>query len=353
MQNKKQAVSSDAALGFVVLCLAVYILHEASAIMIPFMIALFVWYLINAIARVLSRAVPKLPGFFCFFLAILSLVGGLWFVSKLISANAADVMRAAPVYQAKFAKFLPELLSSVPEAYRPNPGEIASWLNVNFLIAALVKTFSGIAGKALVVLFYTGFLLYEQRFFGRKLREMAGSDAAEARVHKVIRNIDVKIQRYIGVKTFASVMTGIFTWLALVSFKVDFAEFWGVMAFILNFIPYVGSLVAIILPSIIALVQLTDISTLAGVMGSLCIVQVFWGSIVEPRLLGDNLNLSPIFIIFSLAAWGMIWGVPGMFLSIPILAMIVITLAQFDATRPVAVLLSKTGDIEDGAGRKG
>ena len=78
----------------------------------------------------------------------------------------------------------------------------------------------------------------------------------------------------------------------------------------------------------------------------LSVVQLSCGSVLEPRLLGDHLNISPIFIICNLAMWGLIWGVPGMFLSIPILAMMIITFAQFDKTKPVAVLLSKTGDID-------
>ena len=126
---------------------------------------------------------------------------------------------------------------------------------------------------------------------------------------------------------------------------VNFSEFWGLLAFILNFIPYVGSLAAIVLPSVIALVQYGDFSVLAAVLIGLSIIQLACSSILEPRLLGDRLNISPIFIICNLAMWGLIWGVPGMFLSIPILSMAIITLAQFEKTRPLAVLLSKTGDI--------
>lgn len=341
--------AANFALGFIVISLIIYILNVAAAIMIPFVIAVFVWYLINAIARRLDRVTWRGWGpsrFLSFTLSILILIAGLWFVYELIRANAADVVRAAPVYQKKFTNFLPVLLESFPEGYRPNPKELAGYLDVGGLITALVRTFSGIAGKTLVVLFYTGFLLYEQRFFGRKLHELAKSEATESRVHNVIRNIDIKIQRYIGVRTFISVMTGIATWILMLFFKVDFAEFWGVMAFILNFIPYVGPLVAVALPSIVALVQMGDVSILLMVAVSLSAVHIVLGSILDPRLMGDSLNLSPIAIIFFLAGWGMIWGVPGMFLSVPILAMLVIILSQFASTRAFAVLLSKTGDLE-------
>lgn len=342
-------VASSFALGFIVICLAVYILHVGAAIMIPFVIALFVWYLINAIARGLGRLSfggVRMARFFCFLFAILILIAGLWFTYKLVSTNAVAVIDAAPVYQQKFESFLPGLMEKIPAAYRPNMHDIVGYLNVGGMITALAKLFTGVAGKTLVVLFYTGFLLYEQQFFGRKLDEIIESKDTEKRVHGILCNIDIKIQRYIWVKTFISAMTGIFTWLLLLFFGIDFAEFWGVMAFILNFIPYVGSLAAIVMPSIIALVQTGDLSMMAMVAGGLSVIQICWGSIIDPRMMGDSLNLSPIFIIFSLAAWGMIWGVPGMFLSIPILAMMAITFSQFPSTRPIAILLSKTGDIE-------
>ncbi len=345
-------VASSYALGFIVLCLVIYILHVGATIMIPFVIALFLWYLINALARGLGRLFTKLPRFFCFFLAILSIIAGLWFTYKLVSANAAEVISAAPVYQQKLESFLPTLLDNIPAPYRPNMHDLTGFIDIAGSITALAKMFTGIAGKTLVVLFYTGFLLYEQQFFRRKLDAVIESAETERRVHGILRNIDIKIQRYIWVKTFISAMTGICTWLLLRFFHIDFAEFWGVMAFILNFIPYVGSLVAVIMPSVIALVQTGDVTTTTMVLAGLSVIQLLWGSVLDPRMMGDSLNLSPIFIIFSLAAWGMIWGVPGMFLSIPILAMITITLSQFPTTRPIAILLSKTGDVERDEGSK-
>jgi predicted PurR-regulated permease PerM len=118
------------------------------------------------------------------------------------------------------------------------------------------------------------------------------------------------------------------------------------MAFFLHFIPYVGSFIAIFTPCAITLIQYGDIILLLQVIAVLCTSHAFLGHILDPRLMGEALNLSPICIIMSLAMWGMIWGVPGMFLAIPILAIIVITLSQFDTTRPLAVLLSKTGELE-------
>ena len=197
-----------------------------------------------------------------------------------------------------------------------------------------------------MVIFYTGFLLYEQQYFDQKITGMIKNKATEDDVRHILNNIDIKVQRYIWVKTFVSALAGSLTFVLLRIFHVDFAAFWGVIAFILNFVPYVGSLLSIVLPSLIALVQFSDPSSFLAVFICLCALHGLVGHALDPFLMGKNLNLSPIFIISSLAMWEMIWGVPGMFLSIPILAMIVITLSQFPHTRPLAVLLSKTGVIE-------
>lgn len=344
-------LASSYALGFIVVCLVVYILHVAAAILIPFLIAVFVWYLINAIARGLGKVKLggfTLPRFLCFVLAMSFLVVGLWFTYKLIAANVGEVIRAAPVYQERFKAFLPQLLASLPfpPEYQPSVSDLTPFFDFGGFAGELAKIFSGFAGKAMVVLFYTGFLLYEQQFFGRKLREMAHDKDTEARVHRTIRNIDIKIQRYIWVKTLISALTGVATWLLMRSFNVNFAEFWGVMAFVLHFIPYIGSISAVVLPSIVALVQLGDTSSLVTLALGLTAIQLFFTSFLDPRMMGDSLNLSPIFIITSIAAWGVLWGVPGMFLAVPILAMAVIIMSQFKKTRPIAVLMSKTGDME-------
>lgn len=343
-------VASSFALGFIVVCLVVYLLHISATIMIPFVIALCLWYLINAMARGLSRlklGAFKLPRFWCFLLAIAVLAAAMWFVLSLINHNVRLVMEAAPGYQQNLRIALAEILTYFNLEQEVLLAELQQYLNITGIVAALAATFTGIAGKTLVVMFYTGFLLYEQRFFDRKIMNMIENENTEKHVRTILKRIDINIQRYIWVKVLISALTGIGTYLVLMFYNVDFNQFWGLMAFVLNFIPYIGSLLSITLPSIIALIQFNDLSTFLIIAGLLGVIQITLGSIIDPRMLGDSLNISPIMIIFSLAAWGMIWGIPGMFLSIPILAMVVITLGQFPKTRPIAILLSKTGNVDE------
>jgi AI-2 transport protein TqsA len=342
-------VVSHFALWFIVVCLTIYILNLGAPIIIPFVIATFVWYLINAMARGFGRF--KLPRVLCFTLAILFLAMGVWDIFELISRNVTNVAKAAPIYQQHFHEMVPKIFTWLNLEYQPTIQELMNYLNISALIATIVRTVSGIAGKTVVVMFYTGFLLYEQKYFNTKITGMFADKKLEKSVRQILHNIDIKVQRYIWVKTFVSTLAGGLTFLILQAWHVDFAAFWGAITFLLNFIPYVGSLLSILLPSLIALVQFSDqaefMSSFLFVLISLGILHGIIGHALDPFLMGKNLNLSPIFIITSLAMWEMIWGVPGMFLAIPILAMIVITLSQFPATRPLAVLLSKTGEIEE------
>lgn len=342
-------------LGFIAVCAAVCVFRAAEGIMIPFMVAVFVWYLINAIARLLEtrrwgkdRAIPR---FWRFFLAVLAVLGLLFTIYEMVHSNLNDVIREAPKFQASLVRIVNQAAGKIHLDHdftaREIADEVARHADIGAVIRAFAGMLTGIAGKTLVAALFVGFLLYEQRFFARKLKWMLPEAATRARVTHILQRIDMKIQRYIGVKAFVSFLDSFLTFMILSAFSVDFAGFWGVMAFFLHFIPYAGSFVAIAMPVTIALIQFGDITVVLGLLSVLGLSHAFLGHVLDPYLMGNNLNLSPIFIISNLAMWGMIWGVPGMFLAIPILAAVTITLAQFDATRSLAVLISKTGVIDD------
>lgn len=340
--------ASSLALWFMAFCLVIYILAIAAPIIIPFVIAIFVWYLINAMARGFARF--KIPRVLCFTLAILLLAMGVWEIFELISLNVANVSMKAPIYQQHFMQILPKVMALLDLEQQPTVQELTSYLNLGALITAVVKAVSGLAGKTVIVMFYTGFLLYEQKYFNRKITGMISDKKTEKNIRQILTNIDTKVQRYIWVKTFVSALAGILTYVLLKAWHVDFASFWGGVAFLLNFIPYIGTILNIALPSLIALVQFNDLSSFLAVLVSISALHIIIGNGLDPFLMGKNLNLSPIFIISSLALWGMLWGVAGMFLAIPILAMMVITLSQFPSTRPLAVLLSKDGVLDEEEG---
>ena len=168
---------------------------------------------------------------------------------------------------------------------------------------------------------------------------LAGRRPAELRTG-FYAEIDAKVQRYIVTKVAVSATTGTLVGLILWLFGLELALVFGVAAFLLNFIPSVGSIVATLLPLPIALIQYESIWPIIGVLALPGAVQITIGNGVEPILLGESLDLHPVVVLLALIFWGMLWGVVGMLLAAPITAILRIVLARIETTRPVAEILA-------------
>jgi predicted PurR-regulated permease PerM len=144
-----------------------------------------------------------------------------------------------------------------------------------------------------------------------------------------------------------SLLTGGISYVILLLFGIDYAFLWAFLIFIFNYIPYIGSLVATLLPSVFAIIQFGSLWSFVWVFISIEVVQLVVGNYVEPKVMGRSLNLSPLVVVLALSFWGYIWGLLGMFLSVPITSILLITMAQFPATRNVAILLTENGKLDN------
>lgn len=190
----------------------------------------------------------------------------------------------------------------------------------------------------LLVVIYMLFIFAEQAVFRRKILSVAGSRERDA--EKVLDTIGKGIQRYLGVKTLVSFATGALCYAVLVALDVPFALLFGFLTFLLNYIPTFGSIIAGILPVITALADGSSWNRVLAIIFTYLSVNIVLGSFLEPRILGRELNLSPLVIIISVVVWAALWGVIGTFLAVPLTAAAQIVLASQENTRPIAVLLS-------------
>ncbi len=199
------------------------------------------------------------------------------------------------------------------------------------------------ARALVIIVIYMLFIFAEQAVFRSKALSVAGDRQQE--VADALDTIAVGIQRYLGVKTVTSLATGVLCYAALLWLEIPYALLWGFLTFLLNYIPTFGSIIAGIFPAVVALAVGGDAS-LTGVEKAVIVVFVYLtvnltlGSFVEPKILGRELNLSPLVIVVSVVVWAGIWGVVGTFLAVPITATIQIVLASQESTRPLAILLS-------------
>ena len=201
------------------------------------------------------------------------------------------------------------------------------------------------AQQFLLILLYTFFLLIEQHTFPNKVKALKFDNARIGRVSILIDKINKSVRTYIGVKFAASFATGLLSYIVIRFVGLEFALFWAFLIFTFNFIPTIGSIVATIFPSMIALVQFDHLSPFFIVLVGVGIIQLGIGGILEPKLYGDSLNISPFIIVISLVLWGLLWGIVGMLLCVPITVIMINVFAQFPKTRSVAVLLSQNGKL--------
>lgn len=332
----------------VLISLVGWLLVVGRSLLLPFVIALIVWYMIDTLARALE-ALPfagrTTPRWFALPLAIVIIVTASFFFVDIVTANIARLTADAPTYQAR----LEELFASSMQTFGLEKAiDVRELLPDDILsrfVSAAASALTTIAGSASLVFIYVLFLLFEQRTFDSKLAALfAGRERHELAI--AMRNeIAGRVRHYVGIKTAVSITTGLLTSFILAAVGLPYPALFGFIAFLLNFIPTIGSLIAVIFPSLLALVYFDTLGSFVLITIGLSVVQFSIGSLIEPRLMGTSLNISPLVIMLMLAIWGAIWGVTGMVLCVPLTVIIMIVCAQFPASRPIAVLLSADGNV--------
>jgi AI-2 transport protein TqsA len=210
------------------------------------------------------------------------------------------------------------------------------------VVETLRRGVSGVASFltfALIAFIYLIFLMAEKITFDRRMK-LAFGDAHAGHVVAIAKNINEAIINYIAVKTWISLVTALMSLGVFLAFGIEFAFFWAVLVFLLNFIPYLGGLVALAPPVALGFLQHDSIWPGVAIIALLTGTQLFTGQLLEPRIAGGRLNLSPLLILLSLAFWGYLWGIPGMLLAVPLTVVIKIILDHIPETRPIATLMS-------------
>jgi predicted PurR-regulated permease PerM len=198
-----------------------------------------------------------------------------------------------------------------------------------------------------VVAIYVAFLLVDQQFFDMKLRRLVRDPERRDRVRALLEQVSGAIQDYLRVMTTVSLLTASLSYLVMRLAGMELALFWATAIFFLNYIPTIGSILGTVLPAAFALVQFQAIWPALLVLAGIGVIQFLIGNVLLPKMAGRTLNISLFVTMFSLFAFGAMWGVTGMFVAMPATAILIIILANFEATRPIAVLLSRTGRLDE------
>ena len=302
-------------------------------VLIPFVLAFFLFQLLEPMVRMLERR--RLPHTLAVTLTLIFVGFCLFYTSSVVTNSVGGIIKSSDTYTNRIYELLESLWNKYPafeERFKAISQQQLQKLSegVGSFVAALTNSVIYLISQSTVVLLFLMFLL-----FGHKQEE---------ELTGVLAVIDEKIKNYIQVKTALSLCTGGLVGLLLHLLGVDLAFVFGLMAVLLNFIPNVGSILATLLPLPVILVSptmTTAEATLAIVLPGT--IQFLMGNVLEPKVLGDSLNLSPVVILFSLTVWTALWGGIGAVLAVPITAIIQTLCDQLEFTRPVAAVLR--GDI--------
>jgi AI-2 transport protein TqsA len=336
-----------AAMTVVLLAGLVYLLDKFGTVLQQLLTAGFVAYIILPIQRWLVRA--HVPPALAYLLIVAAILGLGLVVGLAVQENFADLTTKLPGYQKNFTQLVERLSKDIPELddnlIRPLLHRESASVDEGMKnLRRALNTLAGFLSQAFVVLIYLIFILAEQAGVQQRIGTAFGPERAP-HIRHVIEQVNNSIAEYLSVKTLMSVLGGVLTVVVLYAFGVDYPILWGVIAFLLNYIPYLGSLAATVLPVLLAVVQFQSLGYALLLLAVLAVVQNGIGYGIEPFVAGSRLNLSPLVIILALAFWGALWGIVGMILAVPLVVTIKIILENIPATRPLAILMSH------GAGR--
>lgn len=342
--------------GLVLFVGGMFLLWLGRSILIPLLMATFLWYLINAIAtycrmilplhssiqRVGNHFIARVFDWVANIISVAALAGLLYLFATQVRPMFSELLVALPAIQHKLVDFGIVLSDAIGVRFD------ASLLpNVTKIASSVGASLAGIATSVGMIFIYLLFMFIEQTTFDKKFSALFPNKAQFKKMRYIIGSIDTNMKKYLFMKTLISAVTGLLSYVWLHALGLEFAGVWAFIVFIANYVPTIGAIIACGLPILYSLATSPTLHMPILVAAGLIGLQILLGNIIEPKLTGKTLNMSTLAILINLVFWGMIWGVAGMFFSVPLLVATFIITAQFDSTRWIAVLLSADGKIPD------
>ena len=331
----------------IMLILGILVLSKAAYnVSIRILLSFFVFLLVLPIVSTLEKA--KFPHWLATVIAVLVIVVIVLLFIWFVFFSVDMLMDKVPGYAARIND-MDDILKDMARKWVDIPDDVSifsslqiDWVGGVIMPALRLVSSSaiGILTNVVLIILMTTFLLGERHVIIPKLMNfIAGND--EDKVGVIWERIVRQVSKYITIKVFVSVITGLLFYAIAIVSKLDFAPLWGVMAVVFNFIPTIGSFIITALMIIMSVIQFAPvIGPVLFIAISTIAVQNIIGNFLDPKLSGNSLNLSPFIILVGLGLFGYIWGIVGMFLAVPLLSVLQIVCANIDETRPIAMLIS-------------
>ncbi|MFM2485303.1 AI-2E family transporter [Celerinatantimonas yamalensis] len=320
-------------------------LKAATPILLPFLLALFIAIIANpAVVQLMRWRIPRALAIWLILIFIIVLILAF---AGVVGSSIRGFQQSIPQYRSQLLNHLAWLthLASYLDIHISKE-TISSYFDPGVIFGVFANTLSGLSSMAtdfFIILVTTIFMLFEADSLPKRLYRDGGVDHHNSPFYRFSRSVN----HYMGVKTLVSLITAVPITLVLWGLHLDYAILWGILAFLLNFIPNVGSLLAAVPAVLLAIVQLGTSDALA-VAFTYLVVNLLVGNVIEPRMMGRGLGLSSLVVILSLIFWGWLFGSVGMLLSVPLTMVVKIALESSPDGQRFARWLSHPDELDAG-----
>lgn len=328
----------------IVATLLVLGLYAGSAFLIPLTMALLVNVLIIALSdRII--ALTRMPVWLANVAGVTIVLAGLFVIMYILGSQATQFARTIGTYENQFDETVNRVTGWVGNDVTTFIRDNLINIDMSYIARVLLGSATSLLNQFFLISLYVAFLMAERLAFRKKIQLAAGDPKTGIEFAAILDAISFSLQRYVGVKTLISLITAGISYSVFKMLGLEFAETWAVLTFALNFIPSIGSIIAVIFPSLIALVQFENIGPFLVIILGCGTLQFLIGNFLDPALLGRSLNMSTFLVILALMFWTTIWGLIGAFLSVPLTVCILIVFSHIPALRPIAILMSLDGRL--------
>lgn len=334
----------------IILMIAISGLYLGRTFIIPLVVAILLFTLLIALVdKIVTISIGKkhFPRGAAVILSLLMIFAGIGVIAVIFANQWGAVVEAAPKYHERLNDILNNLFTVVGDKNADAINEAIAKIDISGWMIGTLGSVGSFTTSFMLVCLYIPFLALERPAMKKKIVIAASTSQTLSEIRSISAAASKSLQTYIGIKTLVSLMTGAISYGVMKYIGLDFAETWGVLAFALNFIPSIGSVIAVILPALVALVQFDTLGPFLIVVFGCGVIQFLIGNVLEPNLMGKSLNLSPLTVIISLTFWASIWGIPGALLSVPLSVCIMIVLSHLPNARWIAVLMSGDGILTE------
>jgi len=319
-------------------------LLELRTVLVPFAVALLLSIMFQPLVVYLKS--KRIPNYLSLLAVLLSLALALGLIGLVVYQSARSLANSIDHYEDRIIEIVEQAEQTAARYAGPlgldvEDLDISRMVDASFFSSLLqggVGSFFTFLANAFMVLLFMLFILAGSGEFSVKVRQAYPPEIA-TRVEGATYNIVRGVQRYLVAKTFVSALTGVLIGLTLWILGVDFPVFWGFTAFILNFIPNIGSIAAVLLAFLASMLQFPTLLIPLATLVCLALIQLVVGNLIDPWVMSTNLDLSPLLVIVSLIFWGWLWGIAGAVLAVPLIATIKVIFENIEGLRPLAVLM--------------